>query len=71
VGAARIARNVENTQRWLLRKVPEVMAIDAEADCEQSAVEDVNEKGEGAPRHNERSTTVIDELHKANPGAQP
>jgi hypothetical protein len=29
VGAARVARSVENTQRWLLRKVPGVIAIDS------------------------------------------
>jgi hypothetical protein len=28
VGAARVTRSVENTQWWLLRKVPEVIAID-------------------------------------------
>jgi hypothetical protein len=85
VGVARVARSVENTQRWLLRKVPEVIAIDGKMTPKQVVDNlrlkfgmDVNEKA--APRVAKEghhvttrgvppSPAYIDELREANPGA--
>jgi len=65
VGAARVARNVENTQRWLLRRVPEVIAIDGKIAPKQIMDNlrlkfrvDVNEKAAGdAAKEGHHATT--------------
>jgi hypothetical protein len=71
VGAARVARSVENTQRWLLLKIPEVIAIDGKMTPKQIVDNlrlkfgvDVNEKAaRRTAHHNERSLPTSRDAH--------
>jgi hypothetical protein len=83
LGAARVAKRAENTQRWLLLKIPEVIAIDGKTTPKQIVDNlrmnfgvDVNEKAmllkkdtTSQREESQRLPAYIDELREANPVA--